>query len=166
MEYWPTVSVIGDYQVLARFNNYKLYFNPNAPFQRNQVVVGVQVTVPIFSAKTRADVALAKSQLQIAELDLGTKHQEIRLEVKEKSQNIRELEAAREEARLDLKVAQESLQAIEARLDQGEVMLRDVEQARLDESDKWAAFLDADFSWQQEQLTLLQATGQLAKVFQ
>jgi len=46
------------------------------------------------------------------------------------------------------------------------VTLRDLEQVRLDESDKWVAFLDADFARQQGQLTLLQATGQLATVFQ
>ena len=44
--------------------------------------------------------------------------------------------------------------------------LQEIEQARLDENDKWVAFLDADFARQQAQLALLQATGQLAKVFQ
>lgn len=165
-EYWPNVSIIGEYQLLARFNNYKLYFNPNAPFQRNEVVAGIQVTVPIFSAKTRADVSLAKSQLQAAELDLGGKRQEVRLDVREKARSVRELDAEREVARLDLKLAQESLQAIQAKLDQGQATLRDVEKARLDESDKWVNFLDADLAQKQGQLNLLQVTGQLAKVFQ
>jgi hypothetical protein len=44
--------------------------------------------------------------------------------------------------------------------------LQEIEQARLDENEKWVAFLDSDFARQQAQLTLLQATGQLAKVFQ
>jgi len=165
-EYWPNISIIGEYQLLARFNNYKLYFNPNAPFQRNEVVAGIQVTVPIFSSKTRADVSLAKSQLQAAELDLGTKGQTVGLEVREKARSVRELDATREVARLDLKLAQESLQAMQAKLEQGQATLRDIEQARLDESDKWVAFLDANLARQQGQLTLLQATGQLAKVFQ
>ena len=55
---------------------------------------------------------------------------------------------------------------MQAKFDQGRATLQDIEQARLDESDKWVAFLDADFARQQGQLTLLQATGQLAKVFQ
>jgi len=88
------------------------------------------------------------------------------LDAKQKARNCRELDATREVARLDLKLAQESLQLMQAKFDQGRATLRDIEQARLDESDKWVAFLDADFARQQGQLTLLQATGQLAKVFQ
>jgi outer membrane protein len=164
--YWPTVSLVGEYQLLARFNNYKLYFNPNAPFQRNQVVAGIQVTIPIFSSKTRANVALAKSQLNEAELTLGTKRRQLRLDVAQKDRNVRETDASREVARLDLKLAQENLQIVQARLEQGQATLQDVEQAQLDQSEKWVAFLNADLAREQAQLTLLQATGQLAKVLQ
>ena len=62
--------------------------------------------------------------------------------------------------------AQETLQQEQAKFDQNRITLQEIEQARLDENAKWVAFLDADFTRQQAQLTLLQATGQLAKVFQ
>jgi outer membrane protein TolC len=97
---------------------------------------------------------------------LGNKRQEVRLDVQQKARNVRELDATREVARLDLKLAQETVEMAQAKFDEGRVTLRDLEQVRLDESDKWVAFLDADFARQQGQLTLLQATGQLAKVFQ
>ena len=84
----------------------------------------------------------------------------------QKARDVRELDASHEVARLDLQLAQESLQIAQTKFDQGRATLRDIEQARLDESDKWVAFLDAEFARQQGQLTLLQATGQLAKVFQ
>jgi len=163
--YWPTLSVVGLYQVLGRFNNYNQFFNPNS-FQRNNVTVGVEVHIPIFSAKTRANVALAKSQLDAAEMTLGTRRQQVSLDVQQKARTVRELEASREVARLDLKLAQETLQIVQDKFNQGRATLRDIEQGRLDESDKWVAFLDADFARQQGELTLLQATGQLAKVFQ
>lgn len=161
--YWPTVNVVGLYQVLGKFNNYNEFFNH---FQRNNVTVGIDVHIPIFSAKTRANVALAKSQLNAAELAVGTRRQEVRLEVEQKARDIRELDANREVARLDLKLAQESLADMQAKLDEGRATLRDIEQTRLEESDKWVAFLDADFARQQGQLVLLQATGQLAQLFQ
>jgi outer membrane protein len=163
--YWPTVSAIGQYQVLAKFNNYNQFFRPGS-FQRNNVTVGVDVHIPLYSAKVSANVALAKSQLNEAELALGTKRQQVSLDTRQKARNIRELDASREVARLDLKLAQETLQLMQSRFDQGRVTLRDIEQARLEESDKWVAFLDADFARQRGQLALLQATGQLAKVFQ
>jgi outer membrane protein TolC len=163
LSYWPTADVVGQYSILSSFNNYDEFYKT---FKRNNVSIGVRITVPIFAAKTRANVALAKSELNAAELTLGNKRQQVRLDVQQKARTVRELDATREVARLDLKLAQETLQLDQARFDQGRLTLRDIEQARLEESDKWVAFLDADFARQQGQLTLLQATGQLAKVFQ
>src|SRR5208282_2138377 len=163
LSYFPTVDLVGEYSILSKFNNYNQFYKN---FQRNNVNVGVQITIPIFAAKTSANVSLAKSQLSAAELTLGNKRQEVRLEVQQKARSVRELDATREVARLDLQLAQETLQLQQAKFDQGNITLQQIEQARLDENDKWVAFLDADFARQQAQLTLLQATGQLAKVLQ
>ena len=161
--YWPTLDLVGQYSVLSKFNNYDQFYKS---FQRNNVTAGVQITIPLFSSKTRSTVALAQSQLDAAELDLSAKRQTVRADVLQKQRNVRELDASREVARLDLKLAQESRDLLQAKFDQGQATLRDIEQARLDENDKWVAFLDADYARQQAQLVLLQATGQLAKVFQ
>lgn len=164
LSYWPTLSVIGQYSVLSNFNNYTKYYS--GQYQANNFAVGVQVSIPLFSARTRANVTLAKSELQLSELSLGNKRQEVRQDVLQKQRDVRELQATYEVARLDLKLAQETVELTQAKFDQGGATLRDIEQVRLDESDKWVAFLDADFARQRSQLTLLQATGQLAKVFQ
>jgi outer membrane protein len=161
--YWPTVNIVGEYSILSKFNNYLEFYKQ---FERNNINVGVQIQIPIFSAKTHAEVGLAKSQLNEAEVALGNKRQQVRFDVQQKARSVRELEASREVARLDLQLAQETVQQEQARFDQNRVTLQEIEQARLDENQKWVAFLDADFARQQAQLTLLQATGQLAKVFQ
>jgi outer membrane protein len=148
--YWPTVNIVGEYSILSKFNNYSEFYTH---FERNNINVGVQIQIPVFSSKTHANVALAKSQLSEAEVMLSNKRQQVRLDVQQKARGVRELDATREVARLDLQLAQETLE-------------QEHEQARLDENAKWVAFLDADFARQQAQLTLLQATGQLAKVFQ
>jgi outer membrane protein len=161
--YWPTVNIVGEYSILSKFNNYLEFYKQ---FERNNINVGVQIQIPIFSAKTHAEVGLAKSQLNEAEVALGNKRQQVRFDVQQKARSVRELEASREVARLDLQLAQETVQQEQAKFDQNRVTLQEIEQARLDENQKWVAFLDADFARQQAQLTLLQATGQLAKVFQ
>jgi len=79
---------------------------------------------------------------------------------------VRELDAAREVARLELKLAQETTGQTQSKFDEGRATLRDLEQARLDENEKWLAFLDAGFAQQKAQLAVMEATGQLAKVFQ
>jgi len=163
LSYFPTIDIVGQYAILSKFNNYDEFYKN---FQRNNLNVGLQITIPIFAAKTSANVALAKSQLDEADLQLGAKKQQVRLDVQQKARDVRELDASREVARLDLQLAQETLQQVQAKFDQSNATLQDLEQARLDENDKWLAFLDADFARQQGQLTLLEATGQLAKVFQ
>ena len=161
--YWPTVSLIGEYSLLAKYNNYAEFYNH---FQRNNINVGVQVNIPIFAAKTSAAVALAKSQFSQADAAVGAKRQDVRIDVRQKARDVRELEAGREVARLDLKLAQESLAITQTRFDQGQSSLRDLENDRLTESEKWVEFLNADFARKQGQLSLLQTTGQLAAVFQ
>jgi outer membrane protein TolC len=164
LAYLPTIGVVGQYSILSSFNDYDKYYQPNS-FQRNNVAVGVNINIPIFSAKTRANVALAKSQLEQSEAILGSKRKDVRLDVLQKERSVRELAASKEVARLDLKLAQQTLELSQAKFEQGNVTLRDIEQSRLDENEKWIEYLDADFALQQGQLGLLQATGQLAKVF-
>jgi outer membrane protein len=163
LSYFPTVDLVGQYLVLSKFNNYDEFYKT---FVRNNVSVGVQITIPLFAATTNANVRLAKSQLEEAQQAVGNKRQQVRAEVEQKAHTLRELDADREVARLDLQLAQENLQLDEAKYDQSRATLQEVEQARLEESDKWVAFLDADFARERAQLGLLEATGQLAQVFQ
>ena len=119
--FWPTVSVVGLYQVLGKYNNYDEFFSH---FQRNNVTIGVDVHIPIFSSKTFAEVKLAHSQLSEAELALGNRRQEVRADVLQKARDVRELDASHEVARLDLQLAQESLQIVQTKFDQGRATLR------------------------------------------
>jgi outer membrane protein TolC len=117
------------------------------------------------SAQRSASVALARSELTAAEMDLRAKRQSLELDVERQYQHLRELDAARDVARLELKLAQESLQIVQASFEEGRSNLRDVEKARLDENDKWVAFLDSDYDHQKAQLDLLNTTGDLGRLF-
>ncbi len=163
LSFWPTADIVGEYSVLSKMNNYDHYYQH---FSRNNFNFGVEITIPLFASKARATVALAKSQLAEAEVALDNRRHQVRLQALQTTRESKELQASREVARLDLKLAQQNLEILQAQLDQGKATLADVEQARLTESDKWMAFLDADLAWQKSQLQILQATGQLAKVLQ
>lgn len=161
--YWPTIQLIGEYSLLTEYNNYGEFYRH---FQPNNVNIGVQIHIPLFAARTSAAIALARSNFAEADAAVGSKRQEVRIEVRQKARDVRELEAGREVARLDLKLAQETLAITQSRFDQGQSSLKELEQDRLNESEKWVEFLNADFARKQGQLTLLQTTGQLAQVFQ
>ena len=161
--YWPTVDLVADYSVLSRFNNYDRFFRH---FERNAVNAGVSVRIPIFSSGTSAAVALARSELTAVEISLKNKRSNVEIDIRRQARRSRELEMAREVARLELQLAQENLRVVQAQFQEGRVSLRDLEKARLEESDRWMAFLDRDYERQQAQLDLLRSTGRLASVLQ
>lgn len=160
--YWPTVSLIGEYSVLSKINNYQEFFQR---FQRNNVTAGVSVTIPIFAARTSANVALAKSDLDEANLDLLEAKRVVQEGAEQQVRTLKEADAAKEVARLDLQLAQEQVQNAQSDFNQGRATLAQLEQAHVVENQKWLAFLDADLGREKAQLNLLNATGQLAQVF-
>jgi outer membrane protein TolC len=151
--------------VLARFNNYDRFFQPGS-FQRNNFNAGINMQVPIFSAKIRADVGLAQVNLDAAKVNLTNKRTELSAEVRQKTRKVRESDAAKEVARLELQLAQQNVAVFQAQFDEGKLSLSDMEKARLDENEKWMAYLDTGFQKQQAQLELLRTAGQLDKVWQ
>jgi len=159
---WPTVDLFAEYGLFAKFNNFQDFFQR---FQRNNFNIGLQVRIPLVNAQRSANVALARSELTTAEMDLKTKRQNVELDVERQYQHLRELDAAREVARLELKLAQENVQIVQASFGEGRSNLRDVEKARLEENDKWLAFLDSDYDHQKAHLDLLNTTGDLGRLF-
>lgn len=161
--YWPTLELVSTYSVLAKFNNYEKFFKV---FRRNNFNAGIQVQVPLFSARTRANVALAQSNLDLAKTNLANRKNQISAEVRQRTRRLREMEAMKEVARLELQLAQQNVSVLQSQFGEGKVNLREVERGRLEENDKWMAYLDANFQRQQAQLELLRAAGQLDTVWQ
>ncbi len=164
--YWPTIQLVSLYSVLAKFNHYDQYLSNPANFRYNNLNAGVNIQVPVFSAKTRASVELAKANLDAAKINLTSKRNQVSAEVRQKSRKVQEMEAAKEVARLELQLAQQNLAVLESQFEEGKTNLRDMEKARLDENEKWMAYLDANFLRQQAQLELLRTAGQLEKVLE
>lgn len=161
--YWPTLELVSVYSLLGRFNNYALYFNH---FQRNNYNLGIQAQVPIFSPSTKANVALARTNLLAAKASLSNKQDQVSAEVRRKTRRVQETDAGKEVARLELQLVQQDLAQLQARFEEGKESLQVVEKARVDENEKWMALLDATFQRQQAQLDLLKTAGQLDKVLQ
>lgn len=160
---FPTLELVSTYSRLANFNNYSEFYKK---FQSNNFNAGVQVQVPLFSAKTREDIGLAKVNLETSQATLASKRTQVSAEVRQKTRHLRERDAAKEVARLELRLAQQNIGVLQTQYSEGKVNLREVERARLEENDRWMAYLDANFQRQQAQLDLLRTAGQLDKVWQ
>ena len=160
---WPTVDLVGQYGLFAKFNNFQQFFQK---FERNNFNIGVQVRIPIVASQRSANIALARSELTAAEVTVKNKRQNVEIDLSNKYQRVRELNAAREVARLELKLAQENLQLLQVRFEEGKTNLRDVERARIEENERWLAFLDSDYERQKAQLELMNTTGDIGQVLQ
>jgi outer membrane protein TolC len=161
--YWPTLDLISFYGLYTKRNNFEDFF---VSFERHGFSFGVRAQIPIFSSRTSSAVALAKANLDAADLELKKKRVELDLVVRQESRAARELDATREVARLELQLAQENLKLLQEQYREGRIGLRDLEKARVEEGEKWMAFVDAEYQRQKARLDLLRRTGQLARVLQ
>ena len=89
--------------MLGKFNNYNQFFRT---FQRNNFNAGVQVNMPIFSAKTKANIGLARSESGSGQGQPKQRKTEVTSDVRQKTRSVREKDAAKEVARLELQLAQ------------------------------------------------------------
>jgi outer membrane protein TolC len=159
----PTLELVSTYSRLASFNNYSEFYKK---FQSNNFNAGVQVQVPLFSARTREAIGLAQINLETSQATLASKKSQVSAEVRQKTRHLRERDAAKEVARLELQLAQQNIGVLQTQYSEGRVNLRELERARLEENEKWMGYLDANFQRQQAQLDLLKTAGQLDKVWQ
>ena len=163
--YWPTLELVSIYSVLAKYN-FKNYTNFIQNFRYNNLNAGVNVNMPIFSSKTRASIALAQANLDASKINLSNTRTQVSAGVRQRSRKVQQTEAAKEVARLELQLAQQNVAVLQSQFGEGKANLRDMERARLDENEKWMAYLDANFRRQQAQLELLKTAGQVDKVLQ
>jgi outer membrane protein TolC len=158
---WPTIDLVGNYSVLSNTNHFTTYFSH---FSRNNVNVGIQASVPVYAARASATIAEAKANVSVAEVEARTKRSEVQRKVRGQAFLVHRWEQACKVARLDRDLAQQNLKVLQAQFDEGRATRSDLEQAHLEESDKWRAFFDADYQRQVAELALLQLTGQIGKV--
>ncbi|HUR37474.1 MAG TPA: TolC family protein [Terriglobales bacterium] len=156
----PAVDFASQYALLARYNNYDKFF---ASFQRHNVSVGVVIRFPFlnFSQRARADAADAETMKARKEAE-GVK-QQVATESLKLQQAVRQLAAAKEVARLEYQIASADVQVVLARVEAGSATVRDQENARLLEQQRYAALIDAELELDKAQMQLLRSTGELEK---
>jgi len=155
----PRLGLVAQYGLLARFNNYEQFFRR---FERHNGQLGVSFEIPLF-ARTVIDARAGKAEAEAAQMriQMRTLRERIAAEVRSLHQAARQAEAAREVARLDLEVAREQVSLLLAQSEEGRASLRQLEEARYVESEKWIAFYQADYAVELARLNLLARTGQL-----
>jgi len=156
----PQIDLVAQYGLFARFNNYDDFFRR---FDRHNGQVGVSVALPILPGGG-APARAAQGEVELLRLraQVNAARDRITLDTRKAFQDIRGWEGSRELAKLDLDVAREQLSVLLAQFEEGRATLRQVEEARTVETEKWLAFYDAQHKLERARIELLRQTGNLS----
>ena len=154
----PRADLVAQYALLAKFNNYTEYFNH---FQRNNGEIGVSFQVPLFVPGVRSATAQGEADLSRLKIELANARNRIVSDLADSLRSARRAQTAAGVARLDLEVAREQLSVGLAQFQEGRQTMRQVDEARLAENDKWIAFYDAQYALEKARWNVLRLNGGL-----
>jgi outer membrane protein len=155
----PRVDLVGQYALFAKYSNYNQYFRT---FQYNNAELGASVQIPLLVGPgVNAQVLQAEAEQQHLRAELQAARGRITLEVHQSYQEIGKTEMARQVTKAELDLAHEQLSVLLAQMNEGRAALKQVEEARFNEDEKWIAFYDAQFSAEKARLSVLKNTGDL-----
>ena len=157
---YPAIDFVGQYGLFAKYNNYEEFFRA---FQRHNGVIGVVIRFNFFNAVQKAHAEAADAEAVRARKDAEDARNKVTNQTLKLQRAVTQLAAARDVAQLEYQLAQANVEVVKARIQSGQASVRDEENARLEEGDKYAAYLDSSFELEKAQMQLLRATGDLDK---
>ena len=162
-ERYPRLDIVGQYAMLARFNNYDDYFRR---FERHNWQAGVAFRVPLFTGRGLAErVARARIEERELEIRQDATKAAIDMEARRAMVAVREAQRLGALAQQERDYARESLDVLMARFDEGLVTLAEVERGRVVESTAWGAFVETKYRLAKARLALGYSSGRLGAAF-
>jgi outer membrane protein TolC len=157
---YPTVDMVGQYAVLARYNNYDEFFNK---FQRNNVTAGVAIRFPFFNPAQHSAADAAAADANKAREEARNTKQQVSADTLKLQRSVEQLAAAHDVAELEHQLAQADIEAAHARIENGQATLKDEQNARVAEHQRYTALLSSSFDLDRIQVQLLRQLGSLEK---
>ncbi len=154
----PTVDLIAQYNIFARYY-YQNVFNPRR-YQASNGQIGFELQIPALNGSANSGQAV-RASLDIVTLrnQISNTREQIRLEARHAFQDLKRAGTARDVAKMDLDVTRSELSVSLARMEEGRANLRQIEELRTAENEKWIAFYDAQHAVEKAELTLLKEAG-------
>jgi len=136
----PVVDFVGQYSLFDK-SIYQQYF---AHIQRNNGQLGVSVQVPLLiGSASKGLLTQAETDMLQLRAQVNQTRNRIGLETQKSYQDLKKAEGASEVAKLDLDYAREQVSVLLAQFGEGRIQRQRVDDARLNEQEKWIAFYDA-----------------------
>ncbi len=157
---YPTVDLAGQYAVLARYNNYDKFFQPGS-FQRNNLSIGVVIRFPFFNRTLHAAADAAKFDAVKARYEARNVKEQVSAETLKLQRSVQQLAAARDVAQLEHQLAESDIETAHGRIESGGASLKDEQNARVAEHERYTAYLSTSFDLDKAQVQLLRQVGEL-----
>ena len=155
---WPIVDVVAQYALFAK-NQYQDFFTK---IQRNNGELGVSIQVPLLRGSAyKGQISQAQTEILQLRTQLNQTRSRIELDTQKSYQELRKAISGSEVARLDLDYARDQVSLLLAQLGEGRTTQQKIDDARVNEQEKWIAFYDAQHSVERARLDLLRQTGTL-----
>ncbi|MBV8895592.1 MAG: TolC family protein [Acidobacteriaceae bacterium] len=154
----PKVDLVAQYALFAKYN-YQQYFQK---FQRNNFEIGASVTIPILiGTAVKGYMAQALTDMQKIRVQMDQVRNRVLSDTRRSYEQWQKAEKLRDLARLQLDLARQDLTVLLAQNQEGRMPLSRVEQARLEESNRWISMYDAETQVTRAKLAILRQTGNL-----
>jgi outer membrane protein len=155
----PRVDLVAQYALFAKYSNFDKYFNR---FQYNNGQLGASVQIPLLvGSGVKAQISQGEAEQKHIRAEIQAARGRIALEVHQSYQEIERAEMARQVTKAELDLAHEQLSIVLAQMNEGRAALKQVEEARFQEDEKWLAFYDAQYNAEKARLIVLRHTGEL-----
>jgi len=146
--------------VLARFNNYDKIFQPTS-FQRNNLSIGVIIRFPFLNPPLRGAANVAKFDAMKAREEARKIKEQVGTETLKMQRTVQQASAARDVAQLEHELSQADVEAVQAKIEEGSATLKDEQNARVTQHQRYTAYLSSSFDLDKAQVQLLRQTGDL-----
>ena len=159
----PQVDLVAQYALLTRYSHYDEFFST---FRRHNAQLGASFQIPLFmSGGIEAAVGQVETEQRKLRAEMEAARNRIALAVHNAHQEVTKNEGATGLAQAELELARTRVSVVLAQMAEGRATLRQVEELRVNENEKWMAFLDARFNAERARLNLLHQTGGLTSAF-
>jgi outer membrane protein TolC len=154
----PQVDLVAQYALFARYN----YVNYFQKFQRNNFQLGASVTIPILIGSAAKGLEQqAYTDLQKLRIQTDQVRNRIMADTRRSYEQWRKAENMRRLTRMQLDLAREELTVLLSQNAEGRIPMSQLEQARVDESNRWIALFDAETQVTRAKLAILRQVGTL-----
>ena len=155
---YPAVDLVTHYAILARYNNYDQFFNK---FQRHNAALGVQIRFPFFSPAQRETAKSAEADAMKAQKEAQAVKEQVSTETLRLQRSVQRLVAAQDVSKLEHQLAEADTETTHEKIQAGQATLKDEQNARITEHERYTAYLNTSFDLDKIQIQLLRQIGQL-----